>query len=139
MQQITKMKNYRIIALIIFFCFSSSFVSAARITLLNPGNNFEGSRLTIQGKGISNKTNPAKIILANEDGDDYGELPILKSNAKKIITTLPYVSATRMLLLKVSGGKIPEEDPEIVPVIVYNNPLLLDEEDGDEDQALLIL
>lgn len=113
--------------------------ASAEITNINSGTGVEGTNIQITGKGLHSAANPAKITVANEDNVVYGELEIVSAKPNKIIAKLPYVSALRYLILHVSGGGASGGETLAgpaaeIPVLVFNNPSVLNEQDGDPGQ-----
>lgn len=84
---------------------------------------------------MDSNANPVKVQAANEDGEVFADLEIVSKKKKNVVVTLPYLSALRYIILKVSGGNVSEDDPQELPIVVFDSPAVLDEETGDADQV----
>lgn len=100
-------------------------VAEARITADVSSVQVEGNTFRARGVKLSSKKNPIKAWVTNLDGTNPANVPVTvngKKNAVKI--TAPLVNEDTKMNLYVSGGNVPESDPQSYFIVVINNPEL---------------
>jgi hypothetical protein len=85
----------------------------------------EGNSFRARGVKLTSKNNPAKAWVANLDGTNPANIPVeVNSKGNAIRITMPLVNEDTKMNLYVSGGNVPESDPQSYFIVVINNPEL---------------
>lgn len=108
---------------IFIFGVSSIFAASAKVTKVSAAFTFEGKTINVAGTKLTSTANPAKAILIDGDGDQFGEdLTLAGLTPLKFKFTAPSVSTTKTLILRITGGDVKEEDPEDFPLVIFDLP-----------------
>lgn len=129
------MKQIRYISILLIAILLVAAPLKAALVSVDSSTNVEGQNIIFKGPGIHTLSNPAKISVANEDNVEYTNLEIVSRKPNKVVAKLPYVDSLRYLILHYSGGTVTDADPQLIPIVIFNSPNILDEENGDPGQA----
>lgn len=111
--------------LLILVLSGTFLVAEARITADVSSVQVEGNTFRARGVKLNSKNNPVKAWVTNLDGTNPANVPVSvngKKNAVKITT--PLVNEDTKMNLYVSGGNVPESEPQTYFIVVINNPEL---------------
>lgn len=115
------MRSLLVVALVLFSCLSLK--ALATVNKIKATKLFEGESILVKGIKMSSKSNPLTVSFEDGDGAAFGPAPVLDvATANKFIVTAPNVDNTQIILMKVFGGNVAEEEAELFPIAVFNTP-----------------
>lgn len=103
----------------------SGLKAEARILSIVPSALLESGEVKFKGRDLTSADNPFKAKAVTENGDVV-DLPVnvnLHEDRRDVIlVTLPTVDSDIKVLLKLSGGDIPESNPQEFVVLIIDKP-----------------
>jgi hypothetical protein len=114
--------------LFLAFVFAATLIPAQTRVIANVDSvQVEGNTFRARGKNLTSSSNPAKAWVQNLDGTNKTNLPInVNRSGKAVFVTMPLVEVDTKMNLFISGGNVPEADPQQYFIVVLNNPDLVE-------------
>ena len=107
--------------LVLLIALSTQAISA-KIRKIRNDNIFEGEKVQVTAINFHSKKNPVVVNLSSGDGSTFASNISINRTKSGFSFTAPDVARTRILNLQVSGGNVPAESPEELPLIIFNKP-----------------
>lgn len=97
--------------------------SIAKVNKVSTSFTFEGKTVNVSGTKLSSTANPAKAVLLEGDGEQFGEdLSLEGLTALKFRFTAPSVSSTKTFILRITGGDVSNGEPQDFPLVIFDLP-----------------